>query len=220
MRFDDLELMLNEGLQSAYVSTGTAFSLISNTSVITHKLAPGLSGLCSTPKGLLAVFFVDELPEQDRAGGILFYTARRKASLHDDQALVPHWLVQIQQGSFAWQMMATEQINGSGLPLPYALFLKWRPGTFAQAVERHHNLIRAMPDDQFDLNTDFERIATSTFMLSEGLSSVANSYLAEPWVKAAYQSQGPLPVDDACVEAIRCVAVDWQVNTNAMDDED
>lgn len=216
MRLDDLDVMLNDGLQSAYVSTGTAFSLISNTPVMTHKLAPGLSGLCATPKGLMAVFFVDELPEQDRAGGMLFYTARRKPSLHDEEALVPHWLVQIQQGSFAWQIMTTEQINGAGLPLPYALFLKWRPGSFAKAIERHHNLIRGMPAENFDLNTDFERVATSTFMLSEGFSSVANTYLAEPWVKAAYQTKGPLLVDDACVEAIRCVAVDWEVNTNAM----
>jgi hypothetical protein len=217
MRLDDFNLMLSERLPSAHLSSGSAFSLISNTPVLTHKLVPGLSGLCATPKGLMAVFFVDELPTSDKLAGIMFYTARRKATLHDPNALTPHWLIQLQQGSFAWQIMTTEHINGQGTPLPFALFLKWKPGSFARAIEKHHDLVRALPSEGFDLDTDLERVATSTFMLSEGLSCVANAYLAEPWVREAYQHQSVKNVDDPCVEAIRCIPVEWEVNTDAME---
>jgi hypothetical protein len=216
MFLDDIHLALNEGLPSAYLSTDTAFSLLSGTSVLTRKLMPGLSGLCPTPEGMLPIFIVDELPLGPEAGGIMFYTYRKKSSAGSEKERVPHWLVQIQQGSFAWHIMISDSINGKGKPINKAVFLKWRPKTFPQALEKHHNLVRSLPSDGFLLNSDLERVATSTFMLNEGFSSIANTYIDASWLKAAIMAGAgaEVEVDDPCVDAIKVVSVEWHVDAS------
>lgn len=219
MFLDDIHLALNDGVPSAYLSTDTAFSLISGTPVITRKLMPGLSGLCPTPEGLIAIFIVDDLPLGADAGGILFYTYRKKLGAAIEGERAPHWLVQIQQGSFAWQIMISDSINGKGMPINKAVFLKWRPKTFSHALERHHNLVRALPKEGFLLDSDLERVATSTFMLSEGFSSIANTYIDEPWFTSALEGRAgaEAEVEDPCVSAIKVVNVEWQVDASQSD---
>jgi hypothetical protein len=218
MFLDDIHLALNDGVPSAYLSTDTAFSMLSGTSVITRKLMPGFSGLCQTPEGLLPIFIVDDLPLGPEAGGIMFYTYRKKTGAEDVRS--PHWLIQIQQGSFAWQIMISNGINGKGKPLNKAVFLKWRPKTFSQALEKHHNLVRALPAEGFLLNSDLERVATSTFMLSEGFSSIANTYIDESWLKTALEGNfgDEIEVNDPCVDAIKVVSVEWHVDVSLAED--
>lgn len=208
----DIEIAASEGFPSSILSIDTTFSSLSRTMVMTHKLMPSLSGLCQTEDGLMAVFFVDELPEMNKMGGVLFYTQRTESIEGLEDRVVPQWIVQIQTGTFAWQTMSDEFINGNGLPLSKAVFLKWKPGSYPHAVERHHNLIRKLPDDMFDIGSDLEKVAISVFLLSSNLSSIASTYINEPWFKAALNSENISKIDDSCVDDIKVVDVEWELD--------
>lgn len=208
----DIEIAASEGFPSSILSVDTTFSSLSRTMVMTHKLMPSLSGLCQTKDGLMAVFFVDELPEMNKMGGVLFYTQRTESIEGLEDRVVPQWIVQIQTGTFAWQTMSDEFINGNGLPLSKAVFLKWKPGSYPHAVERHHNLIRKLPDDMFDIGSDLEKVAISVFLLSSNLSSIASTYIDEPWFKAALNSEDTGKIDDSCVDDIKVVDVEWELD--------
>lgn len=208
----DIEIAASEGFPSSILSIDTTFSSLSRTMVMTHKLMPSLSGLCQTKDGLMAVFFVDELPEMNKMGGVLFYTQRTESIEGLEDRVVPQWIVQIQTGTFAWQTMSDEFINGNGLPLSKAVFMKWKPGSYPHAVERHHNLIRRLPDDMFDVGSDLEKVAISVFLLSSNLSSIASTYIDEPWFKAALNSEDTGKIDDSCVDDIKVVDVEWELD--------
>lgn len=211
MLIDQISLISYAGMLSPYFSTDSSYSLITGTSVLTSKSVPGLSGLCDTPHGLVAVIFVDNLPVADRSAGIMLQTMRKQGDEN-----VNKWLVQVQQGSFAWQFMASEMVNGKGKPHAKAIFLRWKPGCMTAAIERHHNLVRALPEDQFLIGSDLERVATSTFMLSEGYSTIALTYTGEQWFNHLIENGGRIMLEDACIDAACCVDVEWTIDAQSM----
>lgn len=223
MLMRDIDVAAQEGFPSAILSIDTSFSTLSRTMVMTHKLMPSLSGLCIMGDGLVAVFFVDELPEMNKMGGVLYYTKRLEAAEAEDGSItnieVPNWIVQIQTGNFAWQTMSDEFINGRGMPLNKAVFLKWKPGSYPYAVERHHDLVRKLPDELFDVGSDFEKIALSTFLLSSEMSTIANTYIDEPWLKRALNGETVENINDHCVCGIKVIDVDWSVDLSLYDDD-
>lgn len=217
MLIDDIELMIQDGARTPYLSVDTAWSYLSGSMVMTHKSLPSLSGLCQTQGGCLAVIYVDQLPKGPQGAGIMFRTQRTRPSIKPGSTLKQDlWLIQVQQGSFAWQFMANQDIDFKEKPLQKVLFLQWKPGTFHHALEHHHNLLRAMDKDLFEMGTDLERVGLSTLMLSEGMSCIANTVLNMPWLDNVMSDNEVHAINHPCIVAARTIDAHWVVNAQAV----
>lgn len=206
MIYKDIQFMALMGLQTPFISADPLYSPLSETSLMTHRVFPGLSGFVPCSEMAIAGLFVDELPHDDSLKGMLMLTHRTDAEGEDQEC----WLVQIQSRTNAWQFMTVDETLS--LPDPYAVLFQWKPGALEEGYAMHDDMIAglATTDDFWLIGSDLEKEAYSRFVLSTGLSSLAHPYQANGWMDAALNHPGKTlhPTNGPSL-AMRAYPIDW-----------
>lgn len=202
----DIELMAAQGLPSPFIAADAMYSPISEGSLMTHRIFPGLSGFVPSSVGMVAGVFVDQLPDTGRLKGLVMLTSRSDATGEAQEC----WLVQLQSTTNAWQFMTIDENLKE--PADKAVLFQWKPGALNDAYEMHEAMISGLADhEQFWLvGSEIEKQAYSRFVLSTGYSSVAHPYQASGAIEEALSSLGStlIPQHGPCL-SLRAYGIDW-----------
>lgn len=206
MIFKDTDYMMLMGLPTPFVSADPLYSPISETSIITHRVFPGLSGFVPCTDVMAAGLFVDHLPHDESLKGMVMLTNRKGADGEDQEC----WLIQIQSRTNAWQFMTVDETLSQ--PDPFVVLFQWKPGALKEGFAMHDDMIAGLgvDDDFWLVGSDFEKEAYSRFVLSTGLSSFAHPYQANGWMDAALNHPGKtLHPKNGPSLAMRAYPIEW-----------
>lgn len=202
----DKDLMVQMGLPSPFIAADPLYSPISDASIMTHRVFPGLCGFVPCGDQSIAAVFIDQLPEDETLSGIIMLTTRTDAEGERQEC----WLVQVQSRANAWQFMTIDEVMPN--PGPYAVLLEWRAGQLEEGYAMHDSMIAGMthPDDLWLVGTDLEKQAYSRFALSSGFSTLAHPFQASGAIPRAITSPGSTikPRHGPC-EAMRAYPIEW-----------
>lgn len=206
MIYQDMQFMALTGLQSPFIAADPLYSPISESSIMTHRVFPGLCGFVPCDEMVISGLFVDQLPDDEVLKGMVMLTNRKNAEGEDQEC----WLVQIQSRTNAWQFMTIDETLAQ--PDPYAVLFQWKPGALEEGYAMHDDMIcgLASPDDFWLVGSDLEKQAYSRFVLSTGMSSLAHPYQASGLMSKAIENAGSTvrPSHGPCT-ALRAYPIDW-----------
>lgn len=206
MIIKDTQFMALTGLQSPFIAADPLYSPLSESSIMTHRVFPGLCGFVPCGELSVAGIFVDKLPDDDALKGMVMLTSRTDASGDTQEC----WLVQIQSRTNAWQFMTIDE--GITQPDSYAVLFQWKPGALEEGYAMHDDMISglASPEDFWLVGSDLEKQAYSRFVLSTGLSSLAHPYQASGWMDKAIANVGvSLMPSNGPSTSLRAYPIDW-----------
>lgn len=206
MILQDTQFMALTGLQSPFTAADPLYSPISESSIMTHRIFPGLSGFVPCGDLSVAGIFVDQLPDDETLKGMVMLTSRKDAQGESQEC----WLVQIQSRTNAWQFMTIDE--GLAQPDAYVVLFHWKPGSLEEGYAMHDDMISGLanPDDFWLVGSDLEKQAYSRFVLSTGLSSFAHPYQASGWMDKAIAHVGvTLKPSNGPSTALRAYPIDW-----------
>lgn len=202
----DTEMMTRAGLVSPFIAADPLYSPITESSVMTHRVFPGLCGFVPCGDQAVAGLFVDVLPDDERLSGLIMLTSRTDASGENQEC----WLIQIQSRTNAWQFMTIDELISK--PSQTAVLFQWKPGALDEGYAMHEDMISAMGTETgfWLVGSELEKQAYSRFVLSTGLSSFAHPYQANGLMTKAIESIGATvsPAHGPCV-ALRAYPIDW-----------
>lgn len=189
MDFKDVEIMAMGGLKSPFIAADSLYSPISEASIMTHRVFPGLCGLVPCgPDRTVASLFIDELPEDESLYGIVSLTTRSDSDGDPQEC----WLIQVQSKSSAWQFMTISE----EMPTlsDQAVLLQWRPGALQEALKMHDEMIGEMGDsgNTWIIGSPLEKEAYSRFVLSTGFSSLAHPFQASGLLSKVLENKGEI----------------------------
>jgi hypothetical protein len=167
---NDFEVMVAQGLPSAYITVDYAVSPIAQRELLTHWIFPGLAGFVPVGTEHVVVIFVDKLPEDPELRGSLRLTASVDAMGEPTEK----WLVQPESTKEAWQFKTID--SDILLPATNIVLCQWKPGALESAYNLHHKMIAALERDEhvWLIGSELEKEAYSQFVLSTGHSSLAH----------------------------------------------
>jgi hypothetical protein len=203
---NDKDFMALMGLPSPFIAADPLYSPITERSIMTHRIFPGLSGFVPCGEQMVAGLFVDQLPEDAALKAILMLTTRRDAAGDDQEC----WLIQVESYGNAWQFMTIDETLP--MPDPTLVLFQWKPGALAEAYAMHDQMIADLGDlSEFWLvGSDLEKEAYSRFVLSSGASSFAHPYQANGLMAQALATPGvTLPLSQGPCSAMKAYPVKW-----------
>jgi hypothetical protein len=202
----DTEFMALMGLPSPFIAADALYSPITESSMMTHRVFPGLCGFVPCGDAIVAGVFVDELPDDDRLRGVIMLTTRTDSAGESQEC----WLVQLQSRTNAWQFMTVDEFLPS--PDEWTVLFKWKPGALSEGYEMHDAMVAGLAgDDDFWLvGSELEKQAYSRFVLSTGTSSFAHPYQANGMMSLALNNLGELiPITKGPSTEMRAYQIDW-----------
>lgn len=206
MIIKDTHFMALTGLQSPFIAADPLYSPISESSLMTHRVYPGLSGFVPCGEMSVAGLFVDQLPDDESLRGMVMLTNRTNADGEEQEC----WLVQIQSRTNAWQFMTIDESLTQ--PDAFAVLFHWKPGALEEGYAMHDDMIAGLTnaEDFWLVGSDLEKQAYSRFVLSTGLSSLAHPYQASGWMDRAITDTGAtlIPSNGPCT-ALRAYPIEW-----------
>jgi hypothetical protein len=183
---NDKELMVRQGLLSPFSASDALYSPISEESIMTHRVFPGLSGIVPCGSESVAGLITDKLPQCDQLFGALMLTKRADASGEAREC----WLVQIQSKICAWQFMTADETLAE--LAGEAVLFEWNPGALEAGYTMHDDMIsRLAPSDYpWLIGSRLEKEALSRYLLSSGASSIAHALQGADLMSSALQANG------------------------------
>lgn len=202
----DKDFMALMGLPSPFIAADPLYSPITERSIMTHRIFPGMCGFVPCGEQMIAGLFVDHLPDDDSLKAVVMLTSRRDHSGEEQEC----WLVQVESYSNAWQFMTVDET----LPMPDAsiVLFQWKPGALQDAYAMHDQMIAEMGDKSnfWMVGSELEKEAYSRFVLSAALSSFAHPYQANGLMAKALALQGQaLPLTKGPCLSMKAYPVQW-----------